>query len=436
MKRSQVATSLVLVALAGCAALANNQISAGGTAGGKGGESSTSPSASTSSTTSIAASPSAVGMALPDLPPGVTPLVSAQLGSYQIGPLDGKGNLYFVYDLSGGGGAFGRVNISSGSVSLVGASSGGSANTLGPVDASGDEFFPYFLGSAGGILRLTPDGQLSALVPAPTSGSSFLDFGTPYGGPGVGAVDASGNLYLIQIPDSNSGYSGALVKVSPTGQLTTLVATDVVRVGPVDPAGDIYFATEASPSLSRISAAGLVTVLATVSVGTSALSGGQLSYFNFGQMDGAGDVYFSQLGVGGVGVVSPGGSVTDVPGQCYGLSEAVAQGWAYYLSAQGTIYKMTTSGLQSAVASLSLTDARVVLGPTDASGDLFFASNSTPGFFPESSVEEMSPAGQVTTLVSSSDGGSFQLGPLDQDGNLYLSFDVGGVDPWIGKIHP
>lgn len=420
--RSRFLAGIAAVVLAGCAALAGNQISTSSTSAGKSGDPSPSPNPSPSSTVTTAATPTSFSTSaadLPDLPPGVTPLVSAQMGSYQIGPLDGSGNLYYT-----NGNGFGRVPTAGGS---PGQFWGYGGVSFGPVDGSGNLHFLSGLGTDSGFGQLdllSPFGEPITVAAAPSTaqlsnGSILYGFFCPC------YLAPDGNLILGENIESYApgvSSTNALVNLAPSGLLTTMVASGVESVGPVDPQGNAYFTTVLNHELARVSSAGVMSVLATGS-----------GPFYLGPMDSSGNLFFSSgyysyAASASIGVVTPGAHVTSVAvgvSGIRGFSSNAGRDGAYWNDLAG-IFGLSSSGQLTTLVS---TSSALVLGPVDTAGDLYFVSSSAL----QSSVDRMTPTGQVSTVVAAY-GGTFGLGPIDQSGNLYVSYTANGIDPWVGKV--
>lgn len=171
----------------------------------------------------------------------------------------------------------------------------------------------------------------------------------------------------------------------------------------VDPAGNLYVADQNNNLIRKITPAGLVSTFAGSGVAGSADGTGTAASFNFPTgiaIDGAGNVYVSDMISGLIRKITPSGVVSTLAGS--GLRQAV----------NGT----------GKAASFSNPVGLAV----DASGNVFVADQGA------SQIRKITPAGVVTTFYSGNGINPYGL-TLDKAGNIYVT-DLTSND--IIKITP
>ena len=192
------------------------------------------------------------------------------------------------------------------------------------VDATGNVYLPEVTDER--VRRVAPDGTISTVA-----GAGNSNLAPPYGdggpstaarlfSPGYVAVDSAGNLYIAN--------QRAIRRVSPDGKISRMAGTydnsgsledgisatsaRINAVGPLvaDPSGNLYFCENAVDPLSfnainrirRISPDGIVTTLAP------AANCGALA------IDGAGNLYETNVGNHTILRITPQGTVTTFAG--------------------------------------------------------------------------------------------------------------------------
>ncbi|MGZ3835264.1 MAG: NHL repeat-containing protein [Mucilaginibacter sp.] len=194
--------------------------------------------------------------------------------------VDGSGNVY-VADY--GNDLIRKISPAGVVSTLAGTGAAGADNGAGTkatfnlpegvaVDGSGNV---YVADNGNNLIRkITPDGTVSTLAGSGSAGSAngtgvAASFNSPFGI----AVDASGNVYVADAGNNQ------IRKISPAGVVTTFAGSGIKGAGnatgaaasfntpsgvAVDAAGNVYVADENNNMIRKITAAGVVTTLATV----------------------------------------------------------------------------------------------------------------------------------------------------------------------------
>jgi sugar lactone lactonase YvrE len=271
--------------------------------------------------------------------------------------------------------------------------------------------------------------QVLTLSVAPTTGLDLLagSLGGPGNSDGLGAAarfseprslsrDAAGNLYVLD-GDTNRQ---SIRKISPTGQVTTLVGTpkplDLFSGNHTEPAlrwmyqissdaaGNVY--TTDHYTIFKITPAGQISMLAGQQYSLGQIDGhGTAASFRFISRlscDAAGNIY--ALDGAALRKISPGGEVTTLAGQAdvRGSSDGSGKA-ARFDSPQGLV--------------------------VDGDGNVYIADNGDTNSGSKASLRKVTPDGQVSTLTQVSQQiaaalrntsyGLADIG-LDGSGNLYL----------------
>ena len=276
------------------------------------------------------------------------------------------------------------------------------------------------------IRKIAPDGTVSTLAGAGTSGSAdgagaTAGFNEPHGL----ALDASGTLYVADRGNSS------VRKVTPAGVVSTLANASTGLYGPRDliVAGDtVYVADTFKACIRAVTPQGVVTTFA--GNGLRALSDGLTAPPVFNEptgiaCDASGTLYVADQQNNLIRKISPAGVITTLAGSTQGFAEgsgAAAQFFhptAVALDASGTLYvadqqnhrirKVSPEGVVSTLAGSSqgFSDGT---GPAarfffpsgvavDASGTVYVADTYNHR------IRAISPLGAVSTLAGSSASG-------------------------------
>jgi sugar lactone lactonase YvrE len=169
--------------------------------------------------------------------------------------------------------------------------------------------------------------------------ASTLDSGYEFLYPEGLAVDANDNVYVAQAglwAGGGSSEYGAILKIYPNGVVTNVVGIGGAPSGvALDGAGNIYVANQAEDTISRVSAAGKVTILAgqkNVSGGADGTNGSALFNNPYSlAMDGAGNLYVGDQGNGTIRKMTQAGTnwiVSTLAGTSYGQGTSDGTGSA------------------------------------------------------------------------------------------------------------
>ncbi len=217
------------------------------------------------------------------------------------------------------------------------------------VDSAGNVYVADWGNST--IRKVTPGGLVTTL--AGLAGSSGTNDGTGsaarFNQPGGVAVDSAGNVYVAD------SYNYTIRKVTAGGVVTTLAGragvfgsadgtgsaaqfdypTGVV----VDSAGNVYVADYDNDTIRKVTPGGVVTTLAgRAGISGSADGPGSAARFNqpsWVALDGAGNLYVTDMYNDTIRKVTPGGVVTTLaglagsPGNADGTGSAAQFNWPY-----------------------------------------------------------------------------------------------------------
>ena len=388
----------------------------------------------------------------------VTPggAVSTLAGSGAAGSLDGAGaaaTFYFpagiAVDSSGNVYTADRTNnkirrIAPGGAVTTVAGTGAAGSADGPgnaatfsmpygvaVDGSGNVYVADSMTNK--VRKITAAGIVSTFAGsgsfASTNGTgTAAAFGTPHGI----ATDLAGNVYVADT------YDNMVRKITPAAAVTTLAgagaAGTVDGAGAlgtfsnpsnvaVDGSGNVYVVDNDGNKVRKVTPGGVVTTLAGSGSGASVDGTGSAASFNnpWGvAVDGAGNVYVSELYANKIRKVTPGGVVTTFAGSgsigsADGPGPSASFNWPYGLAVDGAgnlyvadalsqkIRKVTPGG---AVSTLAGSGARgAVDGPAAAAsfdnplGVALDSSGTVYVVDQNNKVRKVTPSGVVTSIA-------------------------------------
>jgi uncharacterized protein (TIGR03437 family) len=265
------------------------------------------------------------------------------------------------------------------------------------------------------LLRCWVFVGMAIIAPSQTLTTTLVNFnGTNGGSPNGPLLQASdGNFYGTA--ESGGAHSGgAVFKITPSGNLTTLYSFSGTDVG-VSPTGGLIQASDGN-------------FYGTTAGGTNV--GGVGTIF---KVTPAGTVTFLHRFNGNDGSAPEGGLVQGSDGSLYGTT---SQGGA---SSQGTIFKITPAGSLTTLHSFSGMDgASPYAGLIQASDGNFYGTTGRGGTRGIGTVFQITPGGTLTTLYSFTGGNdsSAPRGSLVQatDGSLYGTTSLGGPNVGSGTI--
>ena len=281
------------------------------------------------------------------------------------------------------------------------------------VDADSTVFYAYFYGNA--VMKVTPSGSLSQLA------GNALDY------PGAIVADGTGNLYVGLSANGQIDTTGAVVKVSPNGAVTSVAA----GFGPIlgmalGQDGTLYVShgyTANGGAVDKVAPDGSVsTFIDNISSGALALDA-QGNLFVGGTAD---------FLTGIIVKVAPNGTATtfatiannipislafDKAGNLFAADSGVATSTSFTL---GSILKFTPDGNSTVFAQGVLGDD--VAGPIvfAAGGDLLAGGvSSTAGGTVSGTITRYAPDGTASPVLSAAVLASLRGMTIDPAGNLY-----------------
>ena len=269
----------------------------------------------------------------------------------------------------------------------------------------------------GTIFRMTPSGQLTTLVDfTPTLANPGSDLGVH---PLAGLVEGSdGNFYGTTAGNGSSSNYGTVFKMTPAGVVTTLV----------------HFTSNGATNKGAAPRAALIQGSDGNFYGTTSVGGANNQGTIF-RMTPAGVLTTLVEISGGTGTIGNGPSelVQGSDGNFYGtIIDGGAGGW-------GTIFRMTPAGVLTTLVEFTrngpankgaLPRAALLKG----SDGNFYGMTSWGGVSDVGTVFKMTPSGVLTTLVeftgdAGPNKGGYPASPLIQggDGSSYGTTSVGGA---------
>ncbi len=281
------------------------------------------------------------------------------------------------------------------------------------------------------------------------------------------AVDGAGNVYVA---DKNNHR---IRKISPAGVVITLAGSEMGYTDgtgtaaqfkypsdvAVDGSGNVYVADNQNHRIRKISPSGVVTTLAGSGYGYADGTGGAARFRapSGVAVDGAGNVYVTDIENVRIRKISPSGVVTTLAGSEKGYADgagtearfeypygvAVDDSGNLYVTDTHRIRQVSPSGVVITLAGSGVAGYADGTGgaarfrapsgvATDSDGNVYVADSSNH------SVRKISPAGVVTTLAGSDDRG--QLDNTGTPTEFYLPKSVavdgaGNVYVADGRIH-
>jgi uncharacterized repeat protein (TIGR03803 family) len=335
-----------------------------------------------------------------------------------------------------------------GTTPYAGLIQGADGNLYGTANGGGSN-------NTGTVFKITPTGSLTALT-------SFT--GSNGGYPFAGLVQGTdGNFYgttNTPLYNPSLSYPGTVFKVTPTGNLTTLVSFSTSNgifpfaglIQGID--GNFYGATfEAGSSdygtVFRMTPAGGLTTLVSFAGANGGLPSANLMQGSDGNFYGTtyegGSTYVpsNNLGDGTIFKMTPAGSLTTLVSFTGGNGEFPADSLVqgndgnFYgtttedtVNDDGTVFKMTPAGVLTTLAYFNSTSGQTPNGLVQGSdGNFYGTTEGTDSGGSFGTVFKITPAGVLTTLASfDSANGNEPLAGLVQgtDGNFYGTTVLGG----------
>jgi streptogramin lyase len=185
------------------------------------------------------------------------------------------------------------------------------------IDASGNLYVGDRINHA--IRKITPAGAVTTLAGNGTPGNidgtgNAARFNEPLGV----TVDASGNVFVADYINS------ALRKVTPAGVVTTLTTVSNIFGVTVDAAGNIFCAQYVNQVVSKYSSTGVYSVIAGNGVVGNADGTGPAASFNFPAgitVDATGNLYVTETINNRIRKITSGGAVSTLAGNTAGLAD-------------------------------------------------------------------------------------------------------------------
>jgi sugar lactone lactonase YvrE len=274
----------------------------------------------------------------------------------------------------------------------------GSADGVGPaaqfnglrgiaVDAAGN----LYVGDLGNftIRKITAAGVVTTFAGTPGV------FGSPFLGPLAIAADTAGNLYVA---DTGNTTNTSIKKITPGGVVTLLFGgTGRVQGIAVDTAGNVYVSDQLFQAITKITPAGVFSILAGSGVAGSADGSGTVAQFNQPSgiaVDAAGTLYVADAGNSTIRQVTPTGVVSTLAGSAGVTGSADGSGAAAQFN--------QPSGIAA-----------------DSAGNLYVADAFN------NAIRKITVAGEVSTLAGSA--GVAGRGSADGSGSAARFFNPAGI---------
>ena len=215
--------------------------------------------------------------------------------------------------------------------------------------------------------------------------------------PGGIAIDSAGNIYTANY-DSNN-----VSKITPAGVSSILGTTDDAPYGiTIDSAGNIYTANAYSCNVSKITPAGITTILGTTDITPNGIT-----------IDSVGNIYTSNSNSNNVSKITPEG-VSSIIGTTGDFPIGIT------IDSVGNIYtvnynsnnvsKITPAGVSSILGTTGATPIGITI---DSAGNIYTSNSNS------NNVSKITPAGVSSILGTTGDnpGGI----TIDSAGNIYTS---------------
>lgn len=261
------------------------------------------------------------------------------------------------------------------------------------IDAAGNIFVANQAGPPEIVSKLSPSGVLAGSPWPATTGD----------GPQGLAMDNAGNLYT-----ANSA-SSTVSRITAAGLVSTFASTGAEPTGIVfDLAGNLYTSNRIGNSVTKVTPEGVATTLASTGGGTGPVAI---------TTDDDGNVYTGNADSNNVSKITPSGSVSILAAtgsNPQGI--AIDSSGNLYTSnfSSNTVTKITPGG---AASTLAATGAGPIGITIDSAGHLYTAN------FTDGSITRISPSGSASTLTNGLP--TPWAIAIDGDGHLYTanSFD-------------
>ena len=193
----------------------------------------------------------------------------------------------------------GVVTIFAGTAGISGSvdGTGAAASFMRPIGIAIDSSGNLFVVDVGAyvVRKISPAGVVTTIAGSPGMSGSTDGVGSAarFHYPGWIAVDRGGNAYVTDMLD------GSIRKISPAGEVTTLVPAGIFQNGlegiAVDDQNNLYVADYWDSTISKVTAAGIVSTIAGVT-GQASFEPGPLPgkvFFPIGLAIGGSDLYMT-----------------------------------------------------------------------------------------------------------------------------------------------